>query len=166
MAEDAAPALPQGRFAGRAQFHQWLCAGLQAAARAGWAELILADADFADWPLGERAVVAELQAWARPGRRCTLLAGSYEELRRRHARFVQWRMQWDHLISCRACRAMDRQDFPSALWSPHWSLRRLDTVHCTGWAGPEAARRVQTQELLAEALRRSTPAFAASVLGL
>lgn len=166
MVDDAAPALPQGRFEGRAQFHQWLGAGLQAAARAGWAELILADADFADWPLGERAVVAELQAWARPGRRCTLLASNYEEVRRRHARFVQWRTQWDHLISCRACKGIDRQDFPSALWSPHWSLRRLDAVHCTGWAGSEAARRVQTQELLAEALRRSTPAFAASVLGL
>ncbi|KQP43348.1 hypothetical protein [Pseudorhodoferax sp. Leaf274] len=163
---DGAPALPQGRFEGREQFQQWLLEGLGAAARQGWVELTLADADFADWPLGERAVVAALQAWARPGRRFVMLAAGYDEVRRRHARFVQWRMQWDHLVTCRACKGVDRQDFPSALSSPHWSLRRLDTLRCSGWAGPEAARRVQTQELLAEPLRRSTPAFAASVLGL
>lgn len=165
MAE-APPALPQGRFEGREQFRQWLREGLQAAAQQGWNELTLADADFADWPLGERAVIADLQAWARPGRRCVVLASRYDEVQRRHARFVQWRTQWDHLIVCRACKGVEPQDFPSVLWSPHWSLRRLDAVHCQGWAGSEAARRVQTQELLAESLRRSTPAFAASVLGL
>lgn len=163
---DGAPTLPQGRFEGRDQFRQWLREGLQAAARQGWTELTLADADFADWPLGEREVIADLQAWSRPGRRFVMLAGSYEELRRRHARFVAWRTQWDHLVSCRACKSLDRQDFPSVLWSPHWNLRRLDAIRCTGWAGAEAARRVQTQEFLVEVLRRSAPAFAASVLGL
>lgn len=163
---DATSGLPQGRFEGREQFRQWLRDGLQAAAQQGWSELTLADADFADWPLGERAVMADLQAWARPGRRFVMLAARYDEVQRRHARFVQWRTQWDHLITCRACKGVEPQDFPSALWSPHWSLRRLDLVHCSGWAGAEAARRVQTQELLAESLRRSTPAFAASVLGL
>lgn len=163
---DQGAVLPQGRFEGRQQFQQWLRDGLHAAAAQGWTELTLADADFADWPLGERAVIAELQAWARPGRRLVMLAAGYDELRRRHARFVTWRMQWSHLVACHACKTVDPQDFPSALWSPHWTLRRLDALHCSGWAGAEAARRVQTQELLAEWLRRSTPAFAASVLGL
>lgn len=165
MAEEP-PALPQGRFEGRQQFQQWLREGLHAAAQQGWAELVVADADFADWPLGERAVAEDQQAWARPGRRFVMLAAGYDELRRRHARFVQWRIHWSHLVSCHACKGVEPQDFPSALWSPHWSLRRLDAVHCSGWAGPEAARRLQTQELLAEWRRRAAPAFPATVLGL
>ena len=95
-----------------------------------------------------------------------LLAAGYDDVRRRHARFVAWRTQWSHLVACHACKAADPQDFPSVLWSPCWTLRRLDAVHCSGWAGSEAARRMQTQEVLAEWLRRSTPAFPASVLGL
>ncbi|HVR49244.1 MAG TPA: hypothetical protein VMS38_05865 [Pseudorhodoferax sp.] len=158
--------LPQGRFDGRQPFQQWLREGLQAAAQQGWNQLTLADADFVDWPLGERAVVEALQAWARPGRRLRMLAVDYAELRRRHARFVQWRTLSSHLVDCHACKGVEPQDFPSVLWSPHWSLRRLDVAHCRGWAGAEAERRLQTQELLAEWQRRATPAFAADVLGL
>ena len=51
----------------------------------------LSDANFHDWPLGERAVVESLQAWARSGRRMTLRARTYDEVICRHARFVRWR---------------------------------------------------------------------------
>jgi hypothetical protein len=52
-----APELPQGRFEGRDAFRQNVRDALACAAREGWRELILSDADFHDWPLGERAVV-------------------------------------------------------------------------------------------------------------
>ena len=50
--------LSQGRFSGRTEFQQLVRDALAAAAREGWPELILSDANFADWPLGERAMVA------------------------------------------------------------------------------------------------------------
>ncbi len=158
--------LPQGRFEGRAQFQQWLREALHVAARDGWSDIVMCDATFEDWPLGERAVCADLQAWARAGRRCMLLARHYDEVVRRHARFVTWRRQWSHLVECHACRHADPLDMPSLLYSPHWALRRLDLEHCHGLAGTEPARRVQMREVLAPWLRKSTPAFAASVLGL
>lgn len=164
MPEQAA--LPEGRFDGRQPFQQWLREGLEAAAQQGWSQLTLADADFVDWPLGERAVIETLQAWARPGRQLVMLAVDYAALQRQHARFVQWRSLYSHLVQCHACKGVESQDFPSVLWSPRWSLRRLDVAHCRGWAGVEAPRRLQTQELLAEWLRRAVPAFPADVLGL
>ncbi|AVP58516.1 hypothetical protein [Pulveribacter suum] len=166
-ANAAAPALPEGRFEGREDFRQRVRDALAAAAREGWGELILADADFIDWPLGERDVVDSLQQWSRTGRRCTLLALDYAELVRRHPRFVQWRRQWDHIITCRKAMGSDPLAVPSALWSPAWVLQRRDPVRSVGTTDSEPGRRVQLRETLDEWLeRKSSPAFPASVLGL
>ena len=43
--------LPSGTFIGRDAFRERVRAGLSAAAAEGWAELVLCDADFHDWPL-------------------------------------------------------------------------------------------------------------------
>lgn len=167
VAPDAEPsALLQGRFEGRAQFQQLVRDALHAAAQEGWREIVLSDASFEDWPLGERSVCDDLQGWARPGRRFVMLASRYDALVQRHARFVAWRTTWSHLIDCRACRAADAQEFPSMLYGPRWAMRRLDVLHSHGVAGAEPERRVQMHEALAEWLRRSAPAFPASVLGL
>ena len=64
-----APALLQGRFSGREVFQQAVRDAFATAAREGWSDVILSDANFHDWPLGERAVIESLQAWARTGRR-------------------------------------------------------------------------------------------------
>ena len=159
--------LPQGRFSGRTDFQQLVRDALAAAAREGWPELILSDASFADWPLGERAVQESLQAWSRSGRRMTLLACGYDEMVRRHPRFVRWRGTWDHLLSCRACSPSLASDLPSALWSPDWALERLDPVHCVGVSGGSPERRVLLRQALGEWLQfKSAPAFAATTLGL
>ncbi len=160
------PALPSGRFEGRAAFQQLVRDALQCAAQEGWREIAVCDANFEDWPLGERAVIDSLQAWARPGRQWTMLAGSYDELTRRHARFVQWRRTWSHLIDCRSVRGVDPLHLPSCLIAPGWVMRRLDIERCTGISGDEPRRRVELQEMANEWMRRSSPAFAATVLGL
>jgi hypothetical protein len=160
------PVLPDGRFDGRQQFQQWLRQGFGVAAQQGWSELVLGDADFVDWPLGELAVVDALQSWAQAGRRLVLLAADFAPLQRRHVRFVQWRIQWDHLIACHRLPSQAAAEVPSAMWSAPWCLRQLDSVHCRGWASAEPQRGLQTREALAECLRRSVPAFPASVLGL
>lgn len=163
----AAAPLPGGRFEGREAFQQLVRDALARAAVEGWPELILCDANFHDWPLGERAAAESLQQWARTGRRLTLLAADYGEVLRRHARFVQWRVRWDHIIVCRRAAVGDAQDVPSAIWSPHWVLQRHDPLRCNGVTGGEPERRVLLREAINEWLeRKSTPGFPASTLGL
>lgn len=159
--------LPQGRFSGRTDFQQLVRDALATAAHEHWPELVLSDANFADWPLGERAVEESLQVWSRKGRRLTLLACDYGEMVRRHARFVRWRRTWDHLVTCRACPAQMASDLPSAVWSPGWVLERLNPVRCTGITSSEPERQVRLHQTLTEWLNsKSTPAFAATTLGL
>lgn len=164
--ESQAGALPQGRLQGRSVFAQTVRDALQAAAREGWNELIFCDANFADWPLGERAVADALQAWSRGGRRFVMLAMDYSGLPRQHARFVKWRQTWDHIIECRVCRAADALAFPSMLWSPAWVMQRIDVERDVLVCDREAARRVTLRQLLDECRRDSSPGFPASVLGL
>nr|WP_174764499.1 hypothetical protein [Alicycliphilus denitrificans] len=162
-----APQLPGGRFEGREAFQQLVRDALACAAREGWSELMLCDASFHDWPLGERAAVESLQQWARTGRRLTLIAAGYDEVVRRHARFVQWRVRWDHIIVCRRAGAADPQDLPSSIWSPHWVLHRHDPLRCRGVTGTEPERRILLRESLLEWVeRKSSPGFPASTLGL
>jgi len=166
-ADESTPiALPQGRLNGRSVFVQAVRDALQTAAREGWKELVLCDANYADWPLGERAVVESLQVWARSGRRLTMLAMDYSGLPRQHARFVKWRQTWDHIIECRLCRSSDILAFPSVLWSPAWVMQRIDTERDVLVCDSAAPRRVELRQVLDEWRRDSTPGFPASVLGL
>lgn len=158
--------LPQGRFSGPVEFAQLVRLAFAAAAEQGWQNIILCDSTFEDWPLGERAVTQSLNDWAKSGRKLTMLAKSYQEITRRHARFVTWRRTWSHIVECRASAAVTAQDMPSALWSPGWVFQRMDTVRSTGFSGCEPARRIALKEQLATCLRLSAPAFAATTLGL
>jgi hypothetical protein len=162
----AAAPLPSRRFEGREDFRQLVRDALACAAREGWREIVLADPDFEDWPLGERAVADALQAWSNGARRIVLLAGSYDTVLRQHARFVQWRRQWSHIVTAVACTSADRLDVPSALWSPGWVLERRDVQRSNGFCGSEPERRVALRETLGEWLLKATPAFPATTLGL
>ena len=158
--------LPQGRFNGPAEFAELIRLAFAAAAAQGWREIIICDSTFEDWPLGERAVAQSLNDWASSGRKLTMLAKNYSEVMRRHARFVTWRRTWSHIIDCRANTAISPDDTPSALWSPAWVFQRLDQTRSNGYAGEETARRVALKERLDECLKLSSPAFAATTLGL
>jgi hypothetical protein len=164
---DPPSGLPAGRFSSREGFQQMVRDALAAAAREGWQEILISDANFHDWPLGERSVIESLQAWAATGRRFTMLAGHYDEVVRRHARFVRWRGTWDHIVTCRRSACADPLDIPSALWSPRWVMHRLDPERSVGVTGFEADRRVLLRETLDEWMRsKSSPGFPASTLGL
>ena len=158
--------LLEGPFAGPSAFAQLLREALACAARDGWNEMVWSDASFLDWPLREKAVVDSLHAWAGAGRKLLMLAHGYDDVIRHHPRFVQWRVRWDHLVECRACKQMDVSEFPSAFWSPSWVLQRSDVVRCTGIAGYETLRRVRLREFLDECRRQSSPAFPSTILGL
>jgi hypothetical protein len=164
--DDAFEALPSRRFEGRSDFQQLVRDALATAAREGWRELVLSDATFEDWPLGERVVVESLQAWSKSGRRCVLLAKRYDDVLRRHPRFVTWRGTWSHIITAVGCSSADALELPSALWSPEWVMERRDIERSIGYCGSEPERRVALRESLDEWLRQATPAFPASTLGL
>jgi hypothetical protein len=158
--------LPSGRFSGREAFEQLVRDALAHAAAEGWKEIILSDATFLDWPLRERSVVESLNAWSKSGRHLTMLATSYDDVLRYHARFVAWRTLWGHIIDCRVCPGAAPLDFDSVIWTPSWFMQRLDPLRSTGVCGFERERCVQVREQLSERVRNSSPGFAASTLGL
>lgn len=160
------PDLPHGRFCGPTDFTALIRLAFAAAAAQGWREIILSDSSFEDWPLGEGAVAQSLHDWSRTGRKLTMLARNYDGLIRRHARFVSWRRTWAHIIDCRSNTSVPAGDFPSAFWSPSWVFQRLELDRCTGISGAEASRRVALKERVDECLRRSSPAFPATTLGI
>lgn len=158
--------LPDGAFNGRQAFHATLAAALAAAARENWREIILSDANFADWPLGARSSVEALQAWAAAGRTLQLIAHDFDVFARHHARFVHWRQAWDHIIVCRVCAGAGAPPVPSAIWTPGWCLQRIDPERCRGVCGSVPESRVALRHLLQECLRHGRPGFAASTMGL
>ena len=160
------PTLPTGRLQGRQVFADTLRLAFEVAADQGWNRITLSDADFADWPLGERAVVDALNRWARRGRTLKMLARHYDQLRLLHPRFVQWRVTWSHLVEAQACASASADELPSVLWSPGWTLQRLDTVRCTMVVSRDAERRVALQEQLHQWWLKGSSAFPASTLGL
>lgn len=165
-AEPAGPALPEGRLLGRVAFSDAVRAAMAAAAREGWSMLVLADDDFSDWPLGERAVIDSLNAWAHQGRRMRLLARDFQPLRLQQPRFVQWRTTWAHLIEAHALPHLSVQEIPSVIWSPAWTLERLDPVRSNCVAERGAERRVALRERLDDWWAKGRPAFAPTTLGL
>ena len=165
-APDGTAPLPAGRFSGRKDFQQLVRDALACAAREGWREIILSDPDFADWPLGERAVSESLRQWSAAGRHCTLLACRYDEMAVRHARFVTWRRAWSHIVDARSVSSADPLEFPSAIWSPGWVMQRLDPQRCNGVSGAEPERRLLLKENLQAWLAKSSASFPATTLGL
>lgn len=166
MPNDELPPLLDGTFDGRKAFQQLVRDALAAAAREGWREIIVCDASFEDWPLGERAVTESLQAWSKTGRNFTILSKRYDTLVTKHPRFVTWRSRWSHIVEARGVSNADALDFPSAIYSPQWVMRRLDLVRSKGVAGRDAQRRLLQREEINEWLGKSSPAFPATTLGL
>lgn len=158
--------LPEGRFEGRQAFISLVRHALQTAASEGWPSLVLSDTHFADWPLGERAVVDALSAWAGRGRHLRLLAQDFGSMRQLHPRFVQWRVTWAHLVEAHALTAASAGEVPSAIWSPGWTMERLDPVRCVGVTTTDGARRVALRERLDTVWLKGSPSLAPTTLGL
>ena len=159
-----------GGFSGYETFRQRVRGLLSMAPAAGWSHIILCDPDFSDWPLGERAMVASLNAWSQRGRSMLIVASSFDAVRIQHPRFVTWRRTWDHILQCRQCdKALDRSGagaLLSTIWTPEWVLHRTDRERCTGMCSKDARRRTEMREVLDGYLHQGAPGFAASVLGL
>lgn len=154
-------------FTTRGEYLDALRWGFDEAARTGCREILCADADFADWPLGERDVLSALTRWALPHRRLTLLALQFDELARRHARFVDWRRQWSHIVDCRQVEELDGHDMPTLLLAAGvLTVRLFDRTQWRGSLSVETDDVVRARELVDAISQRSVEAFPATTLGL
>lgn len=152
---------------GRKEFEDAVRATLAEAAAAGWRELILCDPDFENWPLGERAVVESLTQWIGGNRRLTLIAMHFDEVARRHSRWVRWRNQWAHLVSCRAVTEMPADDVPVLLIAPGaLTLQLDDRVRFLGRVSRVPAVALLARERVDVISQRSVEALPVTTLGL
>lgn len=157
---------PSGRQQGRQAFADALRLVIGQAHQTAATEMFLCDPDFADWPLGERAVVEALDAWCLRGRSVRLLAHHYDTVIRSHARLVRWRGLWSHQTEARGSRQVRAVDFPSALVIGPWALWRVDADHGVFLSGVDTAMVQSLKERLAQLWSQSAPAFPSTTLGL
>lgn len=151
----------------RKQFQAAVRAAIERAEATGAGEMIFADADFDDWPIDERAVVETLARWSSASRKLTLIAGSFDALARRAPRFVAWRQQWSHIVSCRIQDEIDAEQVPTLLWvAGQVTVRLDDRLRRRGIVSTQAVDQVAAREAIDALLQRSIEAFPATTLGL
>lgn len=152
---------------GRKAFEDAVRAALAEAAAEGWRELYLCDPDFANWPLGERAVVDSLTQWVGGNRRLTLVALHYDEMARRHSRWVRWRGLWAHAVRCLAATETLADDMPVLLLAPGaLTLQLDDPVRFLGRVSRDPAVAVLARERIDVILQQSVEALPVTTLGL
>jgi hypothetical protein len=151
----------------RVEFHAALHSAFAEAARVGSRELWLMDADFADWPLGESEVIAQLDRWVSSRRRLTLIAHNFDSVAARHARWVRWRRTWSHVVSCRSNEEVEADDLTTLLLASNTvSVRLSDRLHYRGLHSHGRAEELRCRELVDAVLQRSEEAFPVSATGL
>lgn len=157
-----------GAFEGAPAFAAALLQAMRHADERGARVLRWCDDDFSAWPLGDATFVAHLTHWAKAGgRQLQMVAANWDDVPRRHPRFVRWRQDWDHVVTC--LEPTERHDDPlPTLWldAADQVVRVFDREHWRGRVGADRVDRQRAQEQLDAITQRATPAFPASTLGL
>jgi hypothetical protein len=111
--------------------------------------------------------VESLAQWASSHRRLTLIARSFDEVARRHARWNEWRRQWSHIVHCRSNNELEAGQMPSLLLATGLlSLQLVDPVHYRGRLSHEASDGVRCREAIDAVLQRSEEAYPVTTTGL
>jgi hypothetical protein len=159
-------------FAGRAEFQRLMVEMLGWISAQGCREVHAWDDSFVDWPLSDAQALASLTSWARAGRQLHLLAVQYEDIARRHPRFVRWRRDFAHCITARAVEPELRlEGAPESLLmavcaESTVTLRLFDRHLWRGEISLEAAQRLRGLEWFDAVAQRSSESFAPTTLGL
>ena len=142
----------------------------EAAAQPG--ALLMFDADYSQWPLGEKACVDALEQWALGGRHlhCTMLAADWAHVPRQHPRWLRWRTTWAHKLSCKVLPEDEAPTFqslrPMLVLEGKLGISLLDAEHGTGlWSRLPSTLREwwQAGDVISQ---RSIDAMPATTLGL
>lgn len=131
--------------------------------------IVCIDRDFTLWPLDEPQLLASLTAWLRGGahRQLVLLAAGFDEVPRRHPRFVGWRRLFTHAVSPFVAPEDLAGTLPTLLLDDDGTLVRLiDAVHWRGRASADERSALPWREQIDAVLQRSEPGFPAQALGL
>jgi hypothetical protein len=121
--------------------------------------IVCIDPHFADWPLDDAALLESLTQWLKtPQRRIVLLADSYDEMARRHPRFVRWRGDWVHAVDAQVPADEDRGELPR-VWvdDDSTSVELIDAVHWNGHAMTDSRVARLWRERIDALLQRSQP---------
>lgn len=158
---------PASLITNRAEFHAALRRAFEVLASVGAREVWLCDEDFADWPLGERATVELLQQWAASSRKLTLVARHFDDVARRHPRWVEWRRNWSHIVACRTNTELATGEFPTLLLGlDAVSVRLSDRIQHRGRLAQDKPEQIRCREQVDALLQRSEEAFPATTTGL
>ena len=137
------------------------------AATAGCRDIVWADPDFADCPLGERHLIDILSRWAKSHRKLTIMAARFDAMERLHPRFVAWRRTWSHVVHCRQTADADAPLCRACcLRAGLFSLRLFDPVHFRGRFSRSRSDEVHDSEEIDAFLQRSHDSFPVTRLGL
>lgn len=159
--------LPEGRFSGRESFQDLVRQAVRQAQTQDWPEMVWCDSDFDDWPLGDEALIETLRLWVQAGHgRLRMLGSDFRPVQARCARFVRWRRDHDHRFEARSPGRNRAAETPSVLWTPAWTLIRLDPMHQQMVASTDKVRRAQLRQQLDSLWQQSSIAFPATTLGL
>lgn len=168
MGQTDGSAPTSGRIDGWTDFAARFSAGLAMAATQP-SELCWSDPDFARWPLGERSTIEGMGQWARAHRasRCRVLMARDVELVRRHPRWLQWRRDWSHRVSCWMAPEDLAEQVPALwLWPGHLGLKVMDSVVGSGVWSSDRATILAWQADFDAISQRSTEGIACTTLGL
>jgi hypothetical protein len=157
----------RGLISSRSEFHEALGDAFSELAGQTCRQVWLCDTDFADWPLNDAGVIDSLTRWAQPHRKMVVLAQHFDDVVRRHPRWVAWRRQWAHVVECRLVEPMEQGRMPVLLTAPGGiTVKLVDPIRYRGsWSWAAADSRL-AGELIDAVLQRSVEAFPATTLGL
>ena len=114
-----------------------------------------------------RAVLEALTRWVLPHRKLVMLARHFDEMPRKHARFVEWRRTYAHVMECKALEDDENAELPCLLLAPPVVCVRLfDPLRYRGGVSHESGDMIRNRELFDAVSQRSVESFPASVLGL
>ena len=152
----------------RASFKAALRWGFDAAIAQDARRIVCADADFAEWPWDDPELLDALANWfRRPQRRLVLLAGSYDEVPRRHPRFNAWRAAWAHAMDAWQPPVDLKLELPTLLSCDRAaSVHLVDARHWRGRCSNDERQARRWCDEIDACLQHSERAFPVNTLGL
>ena len=126
------------------------------------------DADFAEWPLDDAAMLQVLGDWLKlPQRQLVLVARDFSAFRTRHPRFMSWYRDRSHAVGALQPPPDRAAELPCLLLADVGvDVHLTDPLHWRGRADLDLRRARQWRSSLDVFLQQCEPALPVTTLGL